>query len=279
MMRWSRPFASSMQISIRRFGPPSREMVGVFQQARAGTAVRARYLLCRPLGQEAVRTAAIFRVLSDRLAREGCDVLRFDCHGTGDSPGDEDRQSIAEWVDDTLAAHEQLEPGDGVPVNWFGMGLGATLALRSALSASALPAHLVLWEPVLDGNAYAQNLLQAHRAELVREFGVPWHRLIKSGKATEPTLPGDVLGFDIGQQLADDLQRLDDVSLAPALQRGIRVTCAVHAEQRSLFSNLVENPLLKLHTVETRTDWMSSQAMGTAIVPADLPRTLLSTLE
>ena len=254
-------------------------MLGVFQQARSGIAVRARYLLCRPLGQEAVRTASVFRVLSDRLAREGCDVLRFDCHGTGDSPGDEDGQSIADWIEDTLAAHEQLDPGAGVPVFWFGMGLGATLALRSALRAGALPAHLVLWEPVLDGKVYAHDLLQAHRAELVREFGMPWHRLIKSGKVTEPTLPGDVLGFDVGQPLANDLQQLDDVSLAPVLQRGIRVTCAVHAEQRPQFSALAENPLLRLHTVETRINWMSSQAMGTAIVPADLPRTLLSTLE
>jgi pimeloyl-ACP methyl ester carboxylesterase len=254
-------------------------MVGVFQQAQTGTAVRARYLLCRPLGQEAVRAAAAFRVLSDRLAREGCDVLRFDYHGTGDSPGEEGSQSIAEWVEDTLAAHEQLEPGSGVPVNWFGMGLGATLALRSALRARALPAHLVLWEPVLDGRAYSETLLKAHRAELVREFAMPWKRLIESGKVTEPTLPGDVLGFDIGPRLAEELQRLDDTVLGPALQLGIRVTCAVHAEQRPLFSRHSKNPLLKLHTVEARTNWMLSQEMGTAIVPPDLPRTLLSTLE
>jgi uncharacterized protein len=268
-----------MQISIRRFGPPAREMVGVFQQARSGRPPRARYLLCRPLGQEAVRSASVFRVLSDRLAREGCDVLRFDYHGTGDSPGDEDHQSIEQWVEDTLAAHEQLDPGKGVPVNWFGMGLGAALALRSALRVRALPAQLVLWEPVLDGPEYLRTLLQAHRAELVREFAMPWPRLIDSGKVTEPTVPGDVLGFDIGPRLADDLQRLNTVSLEPVLLRGIRITCAVHVEKRPLFAGLSANPALKMHTVESRTNWMLSQAMGTAIVPPDLPRTLLSTLE
>jgi uncharacterized protein len=267
-----------MHISIRRFGPPSREMVGVFQQTREAAAVRARYLLCRPLGQEAVRTAAVYRVLSDRLAREGCEVLRFDYHGTGDSPGEEGQQSLTAWDDDTLAAHEQLEPGAGVPVCWFGMGLGATLALRSALRAKSPPRHLVLWEPVFDGEAYSLRLLQAHRAELVREFGEPWPKLLKLGKVTEPTLPGDVLGFDVGQQLADELRQLR-FALAPALERGVCVTCAVHAESRPLFSNLVGGTLLRLHTVETRTDWMLSQAMGTAIVPVDLLRTLLATLE
>lgn len=268
-----------MDLSIRRFGRPSREMVGVHQTARGDSRGRARYLLCRPLGQEAVRTAAVYRVLADRLSREGCDSMRFDHHGTGDSPGEEDQQSLAGWVDDTLAAHEQLEPGNGVPVNWFGMGLGATVALRAALRAKILPTHLVLWEPVLDGRAYGQTLLDAHRAELTREFGEPWARLLQLGKVVEPTLPGDVLGFDIGQQLADDLQQLQDVSLAPALRRGIHVTCAVHAEHRPLFAALEGNSMLRIHTVESRTNWMSSQAMGTAIVPPDLPRTLLSTLD
>jgi uncharacterized protein len=254
-------------------------MVGVHQQARSEARARARFLLCRPLGQEAVRTAAIFRVLADRLAREGCDSLRFDYHGTGDSPGEEHQQSLAGWVEDTLAAHEQIEPGTGVPVIWFGMGLGATLALRAALRAKVLPTHLVLWEPVLDGKAYARALLDGHRAELTREFGEPWGRLLQTGKVVEPSLPGDVLGFDIGKQLADELAQLHDVTLAPALRRGIQLTCAVHAEQRALLAGLEGNALLKLHTVESRTNWMSSQAMGTAIVPPDLPRTLLSTLE
>jgi pimeloyl-ACP methyl ester carboxylesterase len=231
------------------------------------------------MGQEAVRTAAVYRVLADRLAREGCESLRFDYHGTGDSPGEEDRQTLSGWIEDTLAAHEQLDPGHGVPVHWFGMGLGATLALRAALRAKNLPTHLVLWEPVLDGTEYARTLQDAHRAELTREFGEPWPRLLESGKVVEPTLPGDILGFDIGQALADELLQLHEVSLAPALRRGIHVTCAVHAEQRASLAGLEGNSLLRLHTVESRTNWMSSQAMGTAIVPPDLPRTLLSTLE
>lgn len=103
-------------------------------------------------------------------------------------------------------------------------------------------------------------------------------RLLRLGKVTEPTLPGDVLGFDIGQVLADELLRLDKFALEPAIQRGIRITCAVHPERRELFAGLAANSNLKVHVVETRSNWMSSQAMGAAIVPADLPRTLLSTL-
>lgn len=266
-------------LSIRRFGRPTREMVGVYQQARGRAALRACFLLCRPMGQEAVRTAAVYRVLADRLAREGCASLRFDYHGTGDSPGEESDQTLSGWIGDTLDAHEQLAPGQGVPVIWFGMALGATLALRAAPRARILPSQLVLWEPVLDGADYASTLIEAHRAELAREFDVPWSRLLSSGKAVEPTLPGDILGFDIGPALADELQQLKEVSLAPPLRRGIRVTCAVQPGQRASLASLEGNAQLRLHNVEQRIDWMSSQAMGTAIVPPDLTRTLLSTLE
>lgn len=268
-----------MEISIRRFGTPGREMVGVTQKSRSDAATRAHFLLCRPLGQEAVRTAAIYRVLGDRLAREGCDSLRFDYHGTGDSPGEERDQSLSGWLADTVAAHEQLATAEGAPVIWFGMGLGATLALSAALRTRTPPAQLVLWEPVLNGPAYAQALMKGHRAELVRMFRLPWSRLLEDGKVREPSLPGDILGFQIGQQLADDLQRSMDFNLAPALRRGLRITCAIHPEQRAHFSALQGRDLLKLHTVENRTDWMSSQAMGTAIVPPDLLRAILSTLD
>lgn len=254
-------------------------MVGVHMAAASSGPTRARFLLCRPLGQEAVRTAAVFRVLADRLAREGCESLRFDYHGTGDSSGEEGDQSLGDWVEDTLAAHEQLASGDGVPVHWFGMGLGATIALRAAVRAKSPPARLVLWEPVINGQAYVRALKDGHRSELVRMFRVPWDRLVQAGKVVEPAVPGDLLGFQIGSRLSDDLLQMPDMNLLSALRRGIRTTCAVQPEQRPLFEMLGNQPLLKLQTVESRTDWMSSQAMGTAIVPADIPRTLLSTLD
>ena len=256
-------------------------MVGVLQQASPTSPRRARYLLCRPLGQEAVRAAAVFRVLSDRLAREGCEVLRFDYHGTGDSAGDEARQTLEQWVTDVQAAHQQIALDSTVPVNWFGMGLGANLALRAALTAPSAPRHLVLWEPILDGAAYVQALLEGHKDELSREFGHPWQRLLQLGKVSEPTVPGDVLGFHVGAALAQELRHLGGFDLAPALQRGIQVTCCLReaSQMARLDASLGAHPLLKLQVVTERINWMSSQAMGTAIVPPDLPRTLLSTLE
>ncbi len=254
-------------------------MVGVHVSAEGAAPPRARFLLCRPLGQEAVRSAAAFRVAGERLSREGVESLRFDYHGTGDSPGDESAQSLDDWVQDILTAHELIAADGGPPVHWFGMGLGAVAALRAALLAKHPPRHLILWEPVFNGADYLDALIAGHKAELSMMFAQPWEQIAGSGKVAEPTLPGDVLGFELGDRLVAELRALPDLNVLPALRRGLRITCAVRGDQPHPFNGHAALPTFKLHTVEHPTDWMSSQAMGTAIAPPDIPRVLLSTID
>jgi uncharacterized protein len=267
-----------MNISISSFGSPSRQCMGVLQKANAEVPQRGAFVLCRPLGQEATRTAAMYRVLSERLARQGCDVLRFDYHGTADSPGEEQDQSLSDWVEDTLAAHTQLQTDSPGPIRWFGMGLGANLALRASARTDTVPSHLVLWEPIINGPAYLQSLYDGHRAELSREFGHPWDQLLKQGRVTEPQAPGDVLGFAMGPRLVAELNEIRELPLAPALRRGMTLSCALHGEQRQALP-AISSDRLHLHTVETRTNWLSSQALGTAIVPPDALRLMLAALD
>lgn len=269
-----------MDLSIRHFGDAGRPMVGVLQQAAAGVPRRAAFLLCRPFGQEAIRTSAMYRALSERLAREGCDVLRFDYHGTGDSPGEEGPQSIAQWAGDMMAAHELLQGEEPQrAVHWFGMGLGANIALRAAARVRQAPRHLVLWEPVLDGARYIEALLASHRSELARELGLEWPLLLRRGREREPALPGVVLGFHVGEKLTDELRHLRELPLAAAARRGVRLVCAVHEEDHALLDGLLDRKHLLLHTLENRTNWMSTEALGTALVPQEVPRTLLATLD
>ncbi len=226
-----------------------------------------------------MRSAAAFRVAGERLSREGVESLRFDYHGTGDSPGDESAQSLDDWVQDILTAHELIAADGGPPVHWFGMGLGAVAALRAALLAKHPPRHLILWEPVFNGADYLDALIAGHKAELSMMFAQPWEQIAGSGKVAEPTLPGDVLGFELGDRLVAELRALPDLNVLPALRRGLRITCAVRGDQPHPFNGHAALPTFKLHTVEHPTDWMSSQAMGTAIAPPDIPRVLLSTID
>ncbi len=225
----------------------------------------------------------MYRALADQLARQGCDVLRFDYHGTGDSPGEEGEQSLATMTEDALAAHDLLlDECPGQPVHWFGLGLGANVALRATARTRIAPAHLVLWEPVLDGEAYLDDLRAAHRAELARELGYSWSQLVRSGREAEPTLPGEVLGFEYGTALVDEIRALGPLPLAAAARRGSAVTCVVGADEVAAVDALMEQApaaRVRIKAAETRVDWKSTEALGSAIAPRDVALTVLATLQ
>ena len=269
-----------MSVEVRRFGGRDREMVGMLVNPVGSAPRRAAFLLCRPVGQEATRTASMYRVIADRLARQGTPALVFDYHGTGDSPGEEGEQTLEGWIADIETAHGVLraETGGG-PVHWFAMGLAATLALQAAARTATPPARLLLWEPVFDGEEYLAELFSAHRQELVHEYHEPWERLLRQGRAIEPQAPGDVLGFEIGEALARELRALRQLPLAPALRRGVRTSCGIHAERGQRLGGLVGGSSVTVWPIAERTNWMLSQAMGSAIVPPEVLPALNGTYE
>src|SRR5690606_26993210 len=119
-----------------RFGPEHRQMVGMYHFPKPASPQGVTALLCNPFGQEAIRSHRVFAVLADRLAQRGVPVLRFDYHGTGDSPGDDDVGEMDGWAADILAAQDELDtlarPAQRV---WIGLRLGALLCATASQSA------------------------------------------------------------------------------------------------------------------------------------------------
>ncbi|AKJ29874.1 alpha/beta fold hydrolase [Caldimonas brevitalea] len=267
-----------MSVEVLRFAGPAREVVGVLQRPEGTVEGRPAFLLCKPFGQEAVRTNQMFQALAQRLCREGCTVLRFDYHGTGDAPGDGADQTLAGWTADTLAAWEQLEAYAGAaPVHLFGVGLGATLAALAAVQRPHAAARVVLWEPVLEGPAYLQALLEAHRREVARELQTPWRRLRRENRVPEPTLPGSVIGFDMGPTLTREIEALRPEVLRRVAVRQQPLLIALRDDQRRGLA-VGALPDAELLSIEETIDWMSGDARGTAIVPRQIQTVLLAGL-
>lgn len=264
----------------QRFGPSWRSAIGLIQHPSEPAAQRNAFLLARPMGLAATRSASMYRVLADRLARTGASVMRFDYHGTGDSPGEEGDQSLADWSRDVEEAQACLiDAAHPHHIDWFGMGLGATLMLQAALRVPSPPRRLVLWEPLDDGESHLQALLLAHRREMAMQLAQPWHDLLAQGLVQEPRVPGSVLGFHIGAQLTNDLQNLPALThwLSLATTRGMDITvCAMEDSLQRWSHNLPASVRERLHWVplQTATNWMSSEAMGAAVVPPEIHRIL-----
>ena len=128
-------------------------------------------VLCYPTGQEYMRIHRTYAELARSLVSAGYCVLRFDYFGCGDSEGEFIDATFERWVDDIHAAHDELCFAGGVNDIWLvGSRLGANLALEAAGGRPDLKG-LVLWEPILDGQAYISTLKRAHE-DLLRNNAV-----------------------------------------------------------------------------------------------------------
>lgn len=265
-----------------RFGPPARELFGMYQPP-AGPGRQTAVLLCRPFGQEAIRSHRAFRVLSERLARLGFAVLRFDAHGTGDAGGDDADASLSGWTADVLTAQAELARLSGrTDAAWIGLRLGATLAALAAGEATAPPRQLVLWEPVTDGPAYLAALATANAHALDRNYGLR-HRAVQAHLARLGHTPEQALGFALPAALRRELEALTPARLAAATRaENVLLLDRPGAARQELLGLLQAgstSPTVLPLDLEEEIDWSTDEAMNSsAIVPARLLQGLTTRL-
>lgn len=144
-----------------RFGTGD-QLVGI-HHAPHKLPARGAVLLCGPPGPEAPGLHRTLRVLGDRLARAGFHTLRFDYYATGDSLGETGEAGISRWQQDIRAAHAELVQLSGAGcIYWVGFRLGATLAAHAAYTLPLPLRCLALWDPVMGGRAYLEEIVRVH---------------------------------------------------------------------------------------------------------------------
>lgn len=172
-------------------------------------------VLCYPMGHEYIRTHRLYRQLSQRLASAGFHVLRFDYHGTGDSEGDFEGTSLERHVRDASAAIQALRERCNVEsIHMAGLRLGATVAALAGSHGGAL-AGVVLWDPVIVGQAFLEEAIEFHN----EISGFSSAKLPRTDEPDGPTL--ELVGFPVPPAMLSDLRRLDLISLGTPPARDV----------------------------------------------------------
>lgn len=121
------------------------------------------WLFCHPFAEEKLWTHRVYVSFARILAARGAWVLRFDMMGNGDSEGRFSDISVDTMLADIDCALNCLGRLSGVElhINLLGLRLGGTLAALTAERSSKV-GKLILWDPVVDGAKYMQELLRSN---------------------------------------------------------------------------------------------------------------------
>lgn len=256
-------------------GAATRRLFGIFH---ASTPMARSVLVCPPFGQEAMRLHRLLRVLAERLARQRVATLRFDYFGTGDSDGDDAEADFDGWVSDILVAHQELvDRTSGAPVTWLGLGLGGSLAVTAASELATPPAKLILWEPVLDGQAYLQTLRRRHLETIEYAFSLPnpaWRRAFNNDPSA---FTDEAMGFAVPEGLREGIRRLTLEGLGSHLTSAIDVVAdPANTIARDWSLRLARSRRAVFHPMASQFDWTAEQLSGSALVPAEALKLLIA---
>jgi exosortase A-associated hydrolase 2 len=181
------------------FTASAGQLYGIYHPTQ--TSRKHAVLLCYPFGDEYIRSHRAFHQLAMRLNRAGFPVLRFDYYGCGDSSGQDRDTSLTQWLADTGAAVDELKRRSGLShVVLAGLRLGASIALITAQRRPDI-AGLALWEPIVNGREYLDQLQETHINKLLYMRTQPITQKVAQ--------PSELLGFAVSGAFLESINNLD----------------------------------------------------------------------
>ena len=165
-----------------------------------GEPARAGVLLVPPLLHELQRSRRLCTQVAARLAAIGLPCMRFDFHGSGDSSGSGADSDFASMRADVELAARALRRDAGVDAIVALALRGGALPLASWLAAGGHADAVVLWDPIVDGAAWLDELVHDDAAELRSANRYPLRRGIPVERDES-----QLMGFDVSMRFRRDL--------------------------------------------------------------------------
>ena len=253
------------------FGASDKPLFGCYHEPSPDHHRACGVILCYPMGEEYIRFHRAYRQLAFRLSIVGFPVLRFDFYGCGDSSGDGEQGQIDQWlIDISRAIDEMRRRYSAANICLVGLRLGGALAMMAGAARGDVDG-MVLWDPVVSGQAYVEELETLHH-EMLRHAHVKPRSRIDGQKYAER------LGFPLTDHLLIDLQNIDLLAVEekPANQMLV-VESHKEAGQPSLHEHLqtIGVPVTYQHTPSPDL-WIWIENFGKVRVPHQILQSMIS---
>lgn len=151
--------------------------------APAEGVLKGALIYVHPFAEEMNKCRRMAALQSRAFAVAGFAVLQIDLYGCGDSSGDFGDARWEMWLDDLQLAQKWLVARQNVTIGWWGMRLGALLAMDAARRFGGGPA--LLWQPVISGEAFMTQFLRMRVASGVLAAAT----LVDTTEASSKPLP------------------------------------------------------------------------------------------
>lgn len=195
---------------------PAGRLFALLIEPPPGTGTERGVLYVPPFAEEMNRSRRMAALQARRLAERGSAVLLLDLYGTGDSDGDFRDARWEIWRADIAAALSWLQDKGLGPLQLWGLRLGALLAVDAAAGPSPTLERIILWQPVVSGDALLTQFLRIRVAAAMDrahpgETTTALKSLLMEGTGVE------VAGYELAPDLARALAsaRLESPSPPP----------------------------------------------------------------
>jgi exosortase A-associated hydrolase 2 len=191
----------------------------IFHRPARSIASTRGMLYVHAFGEEMNKSRRMAAMQSRRLAASGYSVLQIDLYGCGDSDGEflDARWEI--WKDDVRAALAWLRERAPGGIGLWGARLGGSLAVEVARDSGSSIEELLLWQPVVAGDAFLTQFLRLHLAAQMLSEGAASTGVHKLRETLARGAPLEIAGYELHPDLAAAIGSTRLVGLPPPVNR------------------------------------------------------------
>ncbi|MBS4052351.1 MAG: hydrolase 2, exosortase A system-associated [Methylomonas sp.] len=145
--------------------------------------------------EEMNKSRRMVALQANALAEQGIAVLVLDLFGTGESNGDFGESTWSIWLQNLEDAVGWLKLQGAQSVSLWGLRLGALLAMDFVNQHAGLIDRLILWQPVLNGDAFVTQFLRLRVAAAMMNSANPQEKTSDLKKQLQNGQSLEVAGY------------------------------------------------------------------------------------